>query len=1118
MDKNEKLKILQGLNEKSLTERYLIPLYSEGMKYKNVRYNHGILESGKDVIYYTEDEYGHPVYTGVQVKAAKITSRSIDTMCRQITEALGSPFTDLGDGKKKDLDRIVLVTSHEFKGKAKESFWSSLEGANPHIKRVVTCVDGNELVGLFDKYLPSIFWKEYGFFSKYFQAMKKEFETIKDVSAIGQREPIPLEEIYVSLKLNERKEYILHEREIEEEVRKIGPEKDKESPMIEERREKERIFDADDIVRKFDKVVIVGAPGSGKTTLLKHLALKSCMENLEKQERITVPVLITLRQLLESGKNLRDYMDDVFAQFNFPEAADFIEEDMKDGKCLILLDGFDELAAVEKQLEVTRRIEELISKYHKNRFIVTSRTAGYHGELKEFPALEVKEFDDKQIEKFITNWFSDTNPEKAKSMNKAIKENERIRKLARNPLMIAIIAVIYEEDRELPQRRVELYQRCVEVLLSKWDVQRRIKNKYDMKAKEKVLRKLALEAHILEKKSFTEKEILEKFSEHLPEVKIEKDKAEDVLKEIIERNALLKEISIGVYDFLHLSFQEYLTALELRGRSDYQTLLNHFYEPWWEEVVLLFAGFDRDATDLILKIKEKEKEDEQFREDIFHSNLMLLGKCIADADYTDATVKEEIVNDLWHLYENEKPLFLGQRAMSILALIKPDSIVNLLIENLGDEDRYVRGRAAEALGKIGSEKVVDSLVEALQDESSSVRGSAAEALGKIGSEKAVPFLIEALQDESSSVRGSAAEALGKIGSEKAVPFLIEALKDEDSDVRRRAAEALGKTKSEKAVPFLVEALKDEDRDVRWRAAEALGNTKSEKAVPFLVEALQDESSSVRGSAAEALGKIGSEKAVPFLVEALKDEDRDVQGRAAEALGKTKSEKAVPFLVEALKDEDRDVQGRAAEALGKIGSEKAVPFLVEALKDEDRYVQGSAAEALGKIGSEKAVPFLIEALKDIDRYVRWSAAEALGNTKSEKAVPPLVETLQDIDIDVRRRAAYALGEIGSEKAIPFLVEALQDIDRDVRWRAAEALGNTKSEKAVPPLVEALQDESSTVRGSAAYALGHIGSEKAVPPLVEALQDESSDVQGGAAYALEKISKKLKKRIIVLEKEI
>ncbi|MBU7048325.1 MAG: HEAT repeat domain-containing protein [Theionarchaea archaeon] len=1034
MDRSEKLKMLQELNEIPLIKRFLIPLFSEGMGCKDVQYTHGVLENGIDILYYTEDEFGERIYTGVQVKKDKIIKSSISKIFRQITDALGGSFIDLSTGEEINVKRIVLVTSHEFTDAASISLRRSLKGAK--IDNIVRCVDGNKLVDLLDKYLPSIFWKEYGFFRKYFYAMKSKFETIEDVSAIGQREPILLEEIYVSLKLNERKEYIPRAGEIEE-ARKIVQEKDSEFPMM-EKREKEKTYDADDILRNFDKVVIVGAPGSGKTTLLKHLALKSCKENIEKQERITIPVLTTLKQFLESGKNLRDYMNDVFAQFDFPEATAFIEEDMKDGKCLILLDGFDELASIEKQLEVTKKIEEFTHTYHKNRFIVTSRTAGYHNELKDFPELEVKEFDDQQIEKFITNWFGNTDSEKARSMNKAIKENERIRKLARSPLMTAIIAIIYEEDRDLPQRRVELYQRCVEVLLSKWDIQRRIKNKYDTKAKEKILRKLALEAHISEKKSFTKKEILEKFSEYLPEVKIEKGEAEDVLKEILERNALLKEISISVYDFLHLSFQEYSAALELWGKRDYQTLLNHLYEPWWEEVVLLFAGFDRDATDLILKIKEKEKEDEQFREDIFHNNLMLLGKCIADADYTDARLKEEIVNDLWHLYENGEFNFLRERAINILALIKPDSIIDSLIRNLRNEDRYVRRWAAIALGKIGSEKALDPLIGALTDEDSYVRGRAADALGEIGSEKALDPLIGALTDEDIDVRRWAAYALGKMGSEKAVDPLIGALTDEDGYVRKWAADAMGKIGSEKALDPLIGALTDEDSNAQWRAADALGEIGSGKAVDPLIGALTDEDSYVRGRAADALGKIGIEKAVDPLIGALTDEDIDVRKWAADAMGKIGSEKALDPLIGALTDEDSNVRWWAADALGKIGSEKAVDPLMKALTDEDRHVRGEAATSLGKIGSEKALDPLIEVLTDEDRYVRRWAADALGKIGSEKALDPLIEVLTDEDRYVRRWAAYALGEMGSEKALDPLMKALTDEDGDVRESAALAL--------------------------------------------------------------------------------
>jgi HEAT repeat protein/energy-coupling factor transporter ATP-binding protein EcfA2 len=826
-------------------------------------------------------------------------------------------------------------------------------------------VDVHELINLLEKYLPSIFWEKYDFFNKYFHVMKEEFETIKDISAIGQKNPIHLEEMYVPLKLSE---IVEHEIPCGKDVKKEVRKKLREFQTMESRQE--QVFDADDIVKKFDKVVVVGAPGSGKTTFLRHLALKFCIENLEKQEKIILPVFITLKGFLDSGKSLRDYIDGVFVQFDFPEATNFIEEDLEGGTCLILLDNFDESAAVERQQEVAKEIEEFAHKYDKNTFVVASRSAGYRGELKEFREVEVTKFDDQQIEQVVMNWFGKTDPDKAASMKNAIKENERIRKLARNPLMIAITAILFEEGKELPQRKVELYQQCVGVLLSRWDVARKTQNRYDAKAKEKILMKLALEAHSLGKKSFTRKEVLEKFSEYLSEVKIEKSEAEDVLKEIVERNALLVKGPTGMYDFLHFSFQEFLAARELWERKDYELLLQHLYEPWWEEVILLFAGFDRDATDLILKIKKKEKEDERFGEDIFYSNLMLMGKCIADADYTDLKVKEQIVNDLWQLYETEE--FLRKKTMKILALIKPDTIVDSMTKNLKNEDRYVRWRAAYALGKIGSEKAVDPLIGALTtDEDSGVRGRAAEALGELGSGKAVDPLIGALTtDKDSGVRRRAVSALGELGSKKAVDPLIGALTtDKDSDVRLIAADALRKLGSKKAVDPLIGVLTaDEDSDVRLVAADALGELGSKKAVDPLIGVLTaDEDRGVRGSAAYALGELGSEKAVdPLMSILVKDKDRYIRRRAVSALGKIGSEKAVdPLMSILVKDKDRYIRRRAVSALGEIGSEKAVDPLMSILAtDKDSDVRGSAAEVLEEI-SKKSKKRLLQKKKDLN---------------------------------------------------------------------------------------------------------------------------------------------------------
>jgi hypothetical protein len=508
MDRKEKLEMLRKLSEADLTKNFLIPLFeSDGMGCKSVRYTHRRLEFGKDVIYGKEDEFGNRVFTGVQVKKTQICTGNIDNILRQVSEAFGEPFTELGDGKKQKLDRVVVLTSGEFLEEAKDSFWASLKGNG--LDRSVTCIDGNQLVGLLERHMPSAFWDEYEYFDKYFRAMRRDFEAISDVSAIGQKESISLERIYVSLKVTE--EVLPRELADEEDYESIAFEENlldsEEQGDAISALDFEKVITADRAAEDFDRLVIVGVPGSGKTTLLKYLALKTCRENLESQKRACVPVPITLRQLIDSGNELRAYIDQVFDKYEFPKAKDFVEKDLKEGRCMLLLDGFDELATKESQGNIAGEIQRFARKYPKAQVVVTSRVAGYHDELKGFAKFELVEFDDRQIEKFVENWFGSSEPEKANLMFKAIKQNERIKTLARNPLMIAIIAIIYEEDRELPQRRADLYKRCVEVLLNKWDVHKRIKNKYSSDKKEFVLRKLAYYAHSNNKRVMKQEEL-----------------------------------------------------------------------------------------------------------------------------------------------------------------------------------------------------------------------------------------------------------------------------------------------------------------------------------------------------------------------------------------------------------------------------------------------------------------------------------------------------------------------------------------------------------------------------------------------------------------------------------
>jgi HEAT repeat protein len=722
------------------------------------------------------------------------------------------------------------------------------------------------------------------------------------------------------------------------------------------------------------------------------------------------------------------------------------------------LDGFDELANREKQEEVTKEIHAFTGKYHGCKVIVTSRPAGYNDVLGGFTRLEVMEFDKDQIKQFIENWFEDINRDKREEMLQAVQTNKNIEVLARNPLMISIIAIIYEEEGKLPQRRADLYERTIDVLLDKWDAARKIKNQFPIHKKEFFLRKLAFLIHSRKQRTILEKEILKEITRYSARIGLKNEDARPFLEEIWKRSYILRQISIDAYEFFHLSFQEYLTAIELKNQADgMTTIISHLFEPWWEESILLYAGISRDAGPLIKRVQKEVPED------IFYNKLMLTGKCIADAEFTDPELKEEIIQKIWSIYESgEYQLFIN-RALDVISRIKPKNIINLLINRLTHRDSSVRKRAIESLGVIGSTKAIPLLIRVLTThKESSIRWNAAYAITKIGSNEPIQELIQVLTThKENSIRSRAAYVLGAIGSAEAVPHLIKTLDT------------------------------NKDSSVRWRTIEALGAIGNIKAIPPLIKTLKtDEDSSVRGYAAEALGSIGSSDAIPSLIQAL------------------------------FTDKDSSVQWHAASALGAIGSTEPVIELIDALtNNENSNIRWCAAYALGKIGSTEAIPHLIKVLNtDKESEVRWRAAEALGTIGSPEAITHLIQSINtDKEIPVRVSAAFALGIIGNVEAIPHLILALtSDTESSVRWRAAQALGAIGSVEAIPHLIQALsKDKESSVRGCAAEALGTIGNDTAIQPLKEALKDEENyyenKVKDAAFEALDKISRRIGERI-------
>ncbi|MBD2359750.1 HEAT repeat domain-containing protein [Anabaena minutissima FACHB-250] len=912
------------------------------------------------------------------------------------------------------------------------------------------------------------------------------------------------------------------------------------------------------------KVVLLGAPGAGKTTLLSYFVVMIAQKQID-QLKITaadyLPIIISIRDFArQENTSILEYVKQ-FVEKNLcvkTLPVGFFEYWLDDGRTFIFFDGLDEIAQENRRYEVVRKIENFLGQFPKNCAIITSRPAGYKRDFfntQEFAHYELLAFDDEKIEKFINCWYNSRIQDKSEAerrkttLREAINKNDRLKLLARNPLLLTIIALIHRYQAVLPKGRHKLYEKAVETLLTSWNENKEISIEQllnlDIEDLLFLMRKLAFWIHgqgsTEDKEGGTliaREDLLDQLKREIKSLKeIELYKAEEKAKRFLsliqERTGLLNEQGQDCYAFVHKTFQEYLCAREIHYQADdqddfdivLQYIDQHLHDPHWREVLLLLITQQapNKAATAIRRVLSRNSEYEQW----LHRDLLFAGNCLAEDIKNLKTAKDspaiEILQHLVNL-EASDSLHVSSRIKSqvfqILSSLNETAFQTQALQLLKEKKQQIEQvRFQEYCAALGEkEAAINRLVELAKNSEKNVRFRVAEALSKIGSEATITGLLEMTKDSEERVRYRAAQALGKIGVEAAIPSLLELLKDPEERVRSSAANALGKIGSEVEIPSLLELIKDSESIIRFSAADALGKIGSEAAIPSLLELIKDSESIIRFSAADALGKIGSEAAIPSLLELIKDSESIIRFSAADALGKIGSEAAIPSLLELIKDSESIIRFSAADALGKIGSEVAILSLLELIKDSEPIVRFRVAGALGEIGSEVAIPSLLELIKDSESIVRSSAAEALGKIGSEASIPVLLELIKDSEYIVRIRAAGALGKIGSEAAILSLLELIKDSEPIVRFSAADVLGNIGSEVAIPSLLELIKDSESIVRFSAADALGNIGSEVAIPSLLELIKDSESIVRFSAANALSETDKKTHSVVINLSQWI
>ena len=468
-----------------------------------------------------------------------------------------------------------------------------------------------------------------------------------------------------------------------------------------------------DLLKQHDGLIILGDPGAGKTTLLKYIALRLALaegESLGLGQRL--PVLLPLSAYANAPSIQNVSLDQFIADYFRDHGIDFstdimLNQELARGGVLFLLDGLDEVRDItQRHLVVNRVVDFFIEQRQKgNKFILTSRIVGYREVRPSVDGLAectLVDLEGEEISQFVEKWTSalerasrgDTFLASEEATRQrvellaAIDRNPGMRRLAANPLLLTILALMKRQGIVLPERRVELYQKYVETLLKYWNQERGLdrppSRDLDVVETVRVLAPLALWMHETSKGMGVVKR--EEMRKKLEEIYASREfpepekAAHQLLADVHEYTSLLLERGPGEYGFIHLTLQEYLAAVSItqRGQRDVRPVIDilapHVGDDSWHEVALLTIGYigiiqqrDEAATEIILELIRKPRGEPG-------QASVLAGEAVTDAwpgGVTDEC-KAVVIQALQESFVNDSKVKPILRAAAGRALAKLD--------------------------------------------------------------------------------------------------------------------------------------------------------------------------------------------------------------------------------------------------------------------------------------------------------------------------------------------------------------------------------------------------------------------------------------------------------------
>lgn len=399
-----------------------------------------------------------------------------------------------------------------------------------------------------------------------------------------------------------------------------------------------------------ESLYVPGAPGAGKTTFCRWLALAVACGALpahpletpaEFEERLPddlrgrLPLLCRLREWADQDKCLAGNGRWTQAQIEAALAGwlaatqpggltpEVWREEMKQGRCLLILDGADEvpetLGSHRPRRNLLSGLTDALPEWLKagNRVLLTSRPYGLDDADRRNLGLlqaELGELPQPLQETFVRRWYAAADPpraeEKASGLLAHLGGRPDLADLRANPMLLTALCIKYDEGQRLPQDFYRLYDSVVNQVLYKRYLTENERDRARLR-----LSAVALGMH----QGVTKRRIT-------PAAEVDIDEIDRILAKLAKsdwttegggtdaagrREDLLSNSGLLLprvgrrAGFYHLTFQEFLAAVRLRRIGDKAPDLLKRYAAipaWRRTLTFLFCAIaDQDSPESAVK-------------------------------------------------------------------------------------------------------------------------------------------------------------------------------------------------------------------------------------------------------------------------------------------------------------------------------------------------------------------------------------------------------------------------------------------------------------------------------------------------------------------------------------